>query len=98
MAKRKKKRSKKAKEAVRKKRLQKSSIKYKCLECGTEEDIPRSAIEMIDIFDEGLGEPEFECKKCNGIMETVEKAKIKPEQMIHIKGSESFPDGEDWMF
>ena len=67
MSKKKHRRGKAAVEA-RRKRLQGDSIRYKCNECGKEEDIPKSAIELIDILDEGVGMPEFKCKECNGIM------------------------------
>lgn len=101
MVKRKKNRSGKVAVEARKRKQQGKSIKYKCLECGIEEDIPRSAIDIIDIFDEGLGDPEFECKQCKGIMEAVVKPKISnSDEVIHIIGGKSFPneDDDDWMF
>lgn len=72
MAKKKKNRSGKAAVEARKRKAAGEKVRYKCTECGIEEDIPRSAIEMIDIFDEGLGMPEFSCKECKGVMEAIE--------------------------
>lgn len=72
MAKKKKKREKKAKKQLTK------SIRYQCLECGIEESIPRGTVELLDIL-EGDGDltdpPNFECEKCGGIMEAVDKDK-----------------------
>lgn len=94
--KKKKNRSGRAAVEARKRRLQGDSIRYKCVECGIEEEIPRSTIEIIDILDEGLGMPEFECKECKGKMEAVDD---KGNGTIHIvsEGS-SFRDDDDLWF
>lgn len=68
----KKNRSGKAAVEARKRKVIGEKVRYKCSECGIEEDIPRSAIEIIDIFDEGLGMREFSCKECKGIMEAID--------------------------
>ena len=48
------------------------TVRYKCFDCGVEEDIPRSVVEMLDALDDD-GDisvaPRFNCKKCDGIME-----------------------------
>lgn len=48
------------------------AVRYKCLNCGIEEDIPRSVVEMFDALDDE-GDisvaPRFDCEKCDGIME-----------------------------
>lgn len=47
-------------------------VRYRCLDCGVEEDIPRSVVEMFDALDDE-GDisvaPRFDCEKCDGIME-----------------------------
>jgi len=92
MAKGKKRRSGKAAVEARKRKLKNDKVKYKCLECGIEEDIPKSAIEIIDIFDEGVGMPDFKCKKCNGIMGAIEGDQG---ETIHIVSKESVDEEDD---
>jgi hypothetical protein len=50
------------------------TVRYKCLDCGIEEDIPRSVVEMFDALDDE-GDisvaPRFDCEKCDGIMEPI---------------------------
>lgn len=80
MAKKKKNRSGRAAVAARKRELfgdtiqTGDTVRYKCLECGTEEDIPRSVVEMLDVLDDE-GDisiaPRFDCEKCDGIMEPI---------------------------
>jgi uncharacterized protein with PIN domain len=95
MAKAKKKRSGRVAVEARKRKLQKDKVKYKCLGCGIEEDIPKRAIEIIDIFDEGIGMPDFKCEKCNGIMEAIEN---DLEEAIHIVSNESVDEDDDFWF
>jgi len=92
MAKKKKNRSGKAAVVARKRKTIGDKVRYKCTECGIEEDIPRSAIEIIDIFDEGLGMPEFSCKACKGIMEAIDDKKI---ETVHIVSEGSSIEDED---
>lgn len=89
-----KKKNRRGKSAVdaRKRRVLGSTVRYKCMECGIEEDVPRSAIEIMDIIDEGLGMPEFSCKVCKGIMEAIED---KEAETIHIVSVESSIEDED---
>lgn len=48
------------------------TVRYKCLDCGIEEDIPRNVVEMFDALDDE-GDisvaPRFNCEKCDGVME-----------------------------
>lgn len=93
MAKKKSRRGRMVVEA-KKKRLGLDSVRYKCLDCGVEENIPKSAIEIIDIFDEGLGAPEFECKECKGTMQAMEEEKSNG--TIYIRSVDSsFLDDDD---
>lgn len=98
MARKKKKRNGKAAVAARKRRLQGDSVRYKCLECGIKEDIPRDVVEMFDIFDDGDTSvpPRFDCEKCGGIMEPIEYEGVHGE-VYRIEG-EAEDDGEDYMF
>lgn len=92
MTRKKKNRSGKAAVEARKRKITGDKVRYKCTECGIEEDIPRSAIEIIDIFDEGLGMPEFNCKACKGIMEAIEDKEI---ETVHIASERCSIDDED---
>lgn len=99
MSKRKKNRSGKAAVEARKRGLQGNSIKYRCLECGIEEDVPRSAIELIDILDEGIGMPTFMCKACyKGIMEAIEEPWTGEVINIVSEGSSIKEDDDDVWF
>lgn len=55
------------------------AVRYKCLECGIEEDIPRSVVETFDALDDE-GDisvaPRFDCEKCEGIMEPLKYAGV----------------------
>jgi len=84
MVKKKKNRCGKVAVKARKKEILGESIRYHCLECGVGEDIPKSVIELLDIFEEGdmTDLPEFKCKKCKGIMEPMEKEEF--EDVIYI--------------
>ncbi|MCX7950033.1 MAG: hypothetical protein N2509_07965 [Treponemataceae bacterium] len=97
MSKKKRNRSGKAAVEARKRRIQGDTVRYKCMECGIEEDIPRSAIEIIDIFDEGMGMPEFSCKVCKGTMEAIEDKEV---ETIHIvsTGNSIDDEGDDLWF
>lgn len=88
----KKKRSGKVAVEARKRRIHGDAVRYKCVECGIEEDVPRSAIGIIDIFDEGMGMPEFSCKVCKGNMEAVEDKEV---ETIHIVLTGNSIDDED---
>ena len=74
MAKKKKKRSGKVAVEARKRKMMSDSVKYRCLECGTEEDIPRGVVETFDTFDDGDTSvpPRFDCENCGGLMEPIE--------------------------
>lgn len=70
----KKKKNRCGKAAVMAKRLKYGEkVKYKCLECGVEEDIPESIVKMFDIMDDGdISEPPtFNCKICPGKMRPI---------------------------
>lgn len=96
MAKNKKKRS--GREAVAAKRHKKSSIEYKCMDCSCEEKIPVNALEMLEVFDDGLGSPTFKCKSCGGTMEAVEEERAPTSGIvIHKEFDERELEG-DWLF
>lgn len=48
-------------------------IKFKCTQCGFEEDIPKGVVDYFDIMDGGdpLVPPRFDCQHCDGLMEPV---------------------------
>jgi hypothetical protein len=48
-------------------------VKFRCLECGKEEDIPRNVVEMLDYEDGGdlSVPPRFGCTECDGQMEPI---------------------------
>lgn len=96
MSKKKKNRSGKAAVEARRRKTIGDKVRYKCTECGIEEEIPRRAIEIIDIFDEGLGMPEFSCKACKGTMEAIED---KATGTVHIvsEGSSIEDDDDLWL-
>lgn len=87
MSKKKKNRSGKAAVEARKRKIDNNTVRYKCLECGMEEDVPRDAIELIDIFDDGDGAPEFDCKSCNGVMLPKERENSGETEYIISDGS-----------
>lgn len=96
MAKSKKKRSGKA--AVAAKRHKKSSVDYKCIDCGYEEKIPVSALALVEVLDDdSLGGPTFRCTKCDGTMEPVEERLHNTEIVIHKEFDEKELEG-DWLF
>jgi len=59
-----------------KKRLEKQNkaVKYICLDCGIEEDIPGNVVRHFDIIDTGdISEPpRFSCEKCGCEMRPIE--------------------------
>ena len=74
----KKKRKDKIRERIKKRRRQEREekrgyVRYKCLECGIEEEIPKDVVEMFDILDSGdiSVPPRFDCVECGGIMEPI---------------------------
>ena len=50
------------------------SIKFRCLKCKVEEDVPENIVEMLDNFDGGdlSVPPRFTCERCTGIMEPID--------------------------
>jgi len=62
------------KEEKRKAKIAESThVRYRCLGCGAEEDIPRDVVEMMDIQDGGdlSVPPRFSCEMCPEQMEPV---------------------------
>lgn len=51
-----------------------SPVRFKCLDCEIEEDIPKDVVDTFDIFDEGdiTVPPRFNCEICGGTMEPIE--------------------------
>lgn len=49
------------------------TVRFRCLKCGYEEEIPEEVVEMLDETDGGddLVPPRFTCEKCDGIMEPI---------------------------
>ena len=97
MAKSKKKRS--GRTVVESKRQKKSSVDYKCTDCGYEEKIPVSALEIVEVLDDdSLGSPTFKCIKCGGAMETTEDESM-PSSGIFIQKEFNEEDLKgDWLF
>jgi len=66
-------------------------IRYQCIGCGIEESIPRGTVELLDIL-EGDGDltdpPNFECEKCGGVMEAVDKDKNYVVERIRLEPEE----------
>lgn len=52
-------------------KTQQKTVRFKCLKCGAEEEIPRDVVEMLDFQDAGdlIVPPRFECQLCDGLME-----------------------------
>jgi len=100
MAKKKKNRSGRAAVAVKRGKITGNTVRYKCLKCGVEEDIPQSAIELIEVFDDIEELPEFDCKKCDGVMEALNKSakSYNESDVIHIVSSGISDDNDDYMF
>lgn len=77
MAKKKKRKDKIREKIKKRKRLEKEkenkTVRFRCLSCDTEEDIPRDVVEMLDLQDGGdlLVPPRFDCEVCNGLMEPI---------------------------
>jgi len=48
----------------------KSTVRFICLQCNIEEDIPREVVEHFDIIDDGdtAVPPRFSCENCGGEM------------------------------
>ena len=77
-----KKKKKKAKDKVRLKikekkklenRLKEETVKYRCLSCGYEEEIPEIVVMEFDLMDQGDTSvpPRFDCEMCDEQMEPV---------------------------
>lgn len=54
----------------RKKIEKERQVKFICLECGTEENIPRNVVVELDELDDGDNSepPRFQCENCGGPM------------------------------
>jgi hypothetical protein len=100
MAKRKKNRSGRMAVEARKKRLQGDSVRYKCLACEIEEEIPRRVVEMFDILDDD-GDlsvpPRFSCKECDGQMEPIEYMGVHGVTYEIVSSEEIVEDKENWL-
>lgn len=97
MTKSKKKRSGRA--AVAAKRHKKSSVEYRCTNCGYEEKIPESVFGILEVLDDdSLGRPLFKCTKCGGTMEATEEESMPDSGIvIHKEFNEKDLEG-DWLF
>ena len=78
MAKKKSKIKDKIREKIKKekkiqKQRKKEFVKFRCLECGIEEEIPKDVVKMLDLQDGGdlIVPPRFDCEECDGLMEPV---------------------------
>jgi hypothetical protein len=51
-------------------RSSKSMVRFVCLQCNVEEDIPKEVVEYCDAMDDGdiSVPPRFSCEKCGGEM------------------------------
>jgi len=101
MAKRKKNRSGRVAVEARKRKLfgsikqAGSTVRYKCPECGAEEDIPRDVVEMFDALDDDgdiTVAPRFTCESCEGVMEPLQYTGVHG---ITYEIIESNADAED---
>lgn len=97
MAKSKKNRSGRA--VVAAKRQKKNRVDYKCTNCGYEEKIPASALEIVEVLDDdSLGCPTFKCIKCGGSMETTEDESISTSGIVIQKEFNEKDLEGDWLF
>lgn len=78
MAKKKSKSKDKIREKIKKeknmqKRMNNQTVRFRCLECGIEEEIPKDIVQMLDLEDGGdlSVPPRFECEECDGLMEPI---------------------------
>jgi hypothetical protein len=107
MSKKKKNRCGKLAVESRKNKVQGTTVRYKCLECGIEEEIPRSVVEMFDALDDE-GDisvpPRFDCEKCRGLMEPLEYSGVHgikykmQEDTIHIQENTTIYEDEEIKF
>ncbi|EOD01894.1 hypothetical protein [Caldisalinibacter kiritimatiensis] len=82
--KKKKKRKDKIRERIKRRKMlekekqEKKDVRFRCLECGIEEDIPRSVVKQFDILDNGdiSVPPRFDCEVCGGLMEPIEYTSV----------------------
>lgn len=95
MGKKKSNRCGKAAVAAKRKEKQENAIRYQCTECGVCEDVPKSVIDLLDVFEDG-DLPEFKCKQCKGIMEPTEKEEFK--DVIYITHEQVEETDEDEWF
>lgn len=56
-----------------KKEKKNKTVRFRCLDCGIEEDIPKDVVEMLDLQDGGdlIVPPRFDCEACDGLMEPI---------------------------
>lgn len=78
MAKKKSKSKDKIREKIKKeknmqKRMNNQTVRFRCLQCGIEEEIPKEIVQMLDLEDGGdlSVPPRFECEECDGLMEPI---------------------------
>lgn len=78
MAKKKSKSKDKIRERIKKeKKMQKQKnnqiVRFRYLQCGVEEEIPRDVVEMLDLQDGGdlSVPPRFDCEECDGLVEPI---------------------------
>lgn len=78
MAKKKSKSKDKIREKIKKeknmqKRMNNQTVRFRCLQCGIEEEIPKEIVQMLDLEDGGdlSIPPRFECEECDGLMEPI---------------------------
>lgn len=78
MAKKKSKSKDKIREKIKKeknmqKRINNQTVRFRCLQCGIEEEIPKEIVQMLDLEDGGdlSVPPRFECEECDGLMEPI---------------------------
>lgn len=100
MVKKKKSRSGRAAVAAKRGKISDRTVRYRCLKCGVEEDVPKSAVELMEIFDDIEDYPLFDCKKCEGVMEPINKDMISynESEVIHIVSRGIPEDDGDYMF
>ncbi len=85
--------------AVAAKRHKKSSVEYKCIDCGYEEKIPISALEIFQVLDDdSLGNPTFKCTKCGGVLETAEDESMPTSGIVIQKEFNEKELEGDWLF
>lgn len=61
------------KEKNMQKRMNNQTVRFRCLQCGIEEEVPKEIVQMLDLEDGGdlSVPPRFECEECDGLMEPI---------------------------